>query len=132
MKTWKSKEKAVLFAETDASTWVHNSHFMRYVENAEHELFRELGVKPVSVGSGWPRAHFEIDFRSPMIFDTPYHIELSILRLGNTSIRWSFKIISKELLIAEGNMVSVQVNEKGWPLEMNSEFKEKLKEIFEL
>jgi len=49
--------RRVQFYETDAAGIVHFSWFFRYMEEAEHALWREAGlsIAPVVADVGWPR-----------------------------------------------------------------------------
>ena len=130
MKTWKASQDHIRFAETDMFGWVHNSNFLRFVENAEHELLGSIGESPINAKYGWPRVNFTIDFRSPLTFGDPYHIELSLGRLGTSSVTWDFIIYSGSRLIAEGKMTSVQVNMEKKPIPIEDELRTKIEGIF--
>ena len=110
--------------------WAHNSHFLRYVENAEHELLSQLGVSPVADGVGWPRVNFTIDFRSPLAYADPYQVQLQLLRLGSTSLTWGFQLHSGDTLIAEGRMTSVQVGPDKRPLVISEDLRSALGTVF--
>jgi len=49
--------RRVQFYETDAAGIVHFSWFFRYMEEAEHALWREAGlsIAPIVADVGWPR-----------------------------------------------------------------------------
>lgn len=103
---------------------------MRWVENAEHEVLYKLGSTPVSEEGGWPRANFQIDFRSPLKLNDPYQVTLWMIRLGNSSLTWGFQIHSTDRLIAEGQMTSVYVNSSGKPTPISEELRAGLKDTF--
>lgn len=130
MKKFYAEEKRLLFSETDMSRWAHNSYFMRWVENAEHELWYKLGTVPVSHEGGWPRANFQIDFRSPLVLNDPYQVALSLIKLGGSSVTWGFEIHSGERLVAEGQMTSVLVSNKGKPTRIPDELRKGIQETF--
>ena len=132
MKTFVATAKRLLFAETDMSGWAHNSHFMRFVENAEHELLQSYGYQPVTQKGGWPRANFQIDFISPLVFNDPYQVTLSLIRLGGSSITWGFSIASGERPVAKGQMTSVLVNEHGRPVRIPDDIRENVTKTFAL
>jgi len=99
LKTFKATEDHLRFAETDMFGWAHNSHFLRFVENAEHELLASIGEVPVSDEYGWPRVNFTVDFRSPLVFGDKYQVLLTLNRLGSSSITWGFTVHSDERLM---------------------------------
>jgi len=132
MSTFIATAKRLLFAETDMSGWAHNSHFMRFVENAEHELLQSYGYQPVTQKGGWPRANFQIDFLSPLVFNDPYQVTLTLMRLGGSSITWGFEIHSDQRAVAKGQMTSVLVNELGRPVRIPDDIRSSLRQTFEL
>lgn len=131
MKTWKATEDHLRFVETDMYGWAHNSHFLRFVENAEHELFASIGEKPMTENSGWPRVNFTVDFRNPLVFGDPYQVILILEKLSRSSITWGFTVVSGERLIAEGRMTSVQVGKDKKSFPISEELKAKFLAVFE-
>src|SRR5579862_2509517 len=62
--------RRVRFADTDVAGIVHFSNFYRFMEEAEHEYFRSLGLKimdyrPDGTAGGWPRVRASCTFESP-------------------------------------------------------------------
>ena len=110
--------------------WAHNSHFLRFVENAEHELLASIGEKPVSEEYGWPRVNFTVDFRSPLVFGDTYTVSLALVKLGTSSITWGFLVHSLDRLIAEGKMTSVQVGRDKKAAPLTPEFRAKIEALF--
>jgi 4-hydroxybenzoyl-CoA thioesterase/acyl-CoA thioester hydrolase len=90
---------------------VHFAAFFRYMESAEHEFLRSLGLSVVSGTQhdhiSWPRVGAQCDFRSPARFDDELEIEVAVESLGSRSVTYGFKIARGETLIAEGRMTAV-------------------------
>src|SRR5258708_5397491 len=80
------------FYETDAAGIVHFTSFFRYMEEAEHALWREAGVSTRAAMSevSWPRLAASCDFRHPLRFDQEFEIWVRIAEIGSQSIRYSF------------------------------------------
>ena len=59
--------RLVQFAETDLAGVVHFSCFFRYMEEAEHALWRAAGltIAPRDSDLGFPRVSASIDFLAP-------------------------------------------------------------------
>jgi acyl-CoA thioesterase FadM len=59
--------RRVQFYETDAAGIVHFSWFFRYMEEAEHALWREAGlsIAPPGAEIGWPRIAAAFDYHRP-------------------------------------------------------------------
>lgn len=112
--TW---ERRVEFSETDAAGIAHFSSFFIYMEQAEHALFRHCGwsifptqsetASPESQIVSWPRVHCACDFKSPAFFEDQLSIDLSIERLGNTSITYRHVIRRESSILAIGRVTTV-------------------------
>ena len=78
--------RRVEFCETDLAGIVHFANFYRYMEQAEHEWFRSLGLKihgtlPDGTVFGWPRVAASCSFRSPARYDDEIEVRVTVLRL---------------------------------------------------
>ncbi len=125
-----STRRRVEFRDTDAAGIVHFSAFFPMVEAAEHEFLRSLGiavlVNPVAskdvvsktVGDEaeppavtWPRVAASCDYRSAARFEDILEIEVTVLRLGKTSVQYGFRIFrldaDKTTEIAQAQMTAV-------------------------
>ena len=105
-------ERRVEFRDTDAAGIVHFSVFFSYLEEAEHQLFRHLGLSIVSQFDGktisWPRVAAKCDYRKSIRFEDVITIQVSIERIGSTSITWRFLILDQQgNTIAEGSTTTV-------------------------
>ncbi len=128
MNEWVSEEKQVLFSETDASTRVHFTSILRYVENAEHVLLNslEINVFGGEEALGWPRGHVECRYLKPLYYHDPYQVKLVLKRLGTSSLTWGFKVISNESEIALGEIRTVLVGEGKGPLPLPEKWRSQL------
>jgi acyl-CoA thioester hydrolase len=108
--------RRVEFSDTDAAGIMHFSAFFRFMEQAEHDLLRSVGLSVVmdddmtKAGDGrlsWPRVHSHCDFRAPAHYEDVVAIEVSITRLGTKSASYAFRfqLAGKEL--ATGEITSV-------------------------
>jgi acyl-CoA thioester hydrolase len=105
--------RRVSFSETDMAGIAHFANFFRYMEEAEHALFRSLGFSVHPQGesgsrTGWPRVEVQCKFRAPLRFDDEMLVEVLIARLGGKSITYHHKIWGPgEVLCAEGRVTAV-------------------------
>jgi acyl-CoA thioester hydrolase len=92
--------RRVEFRDTDAAGIMHFSVFFLYMEEAEHEFLRSLGLSVVideTAGGDvrriltWPRVHCECDYFSPLKFEEIVAIGVSIERLGEKSVSYRFE-----------------------------------------
>ena len=104
-------QRRVEFRDTDAAGIVHFSAFFVYMEQAEHELLRSLGLSVVTHDDegeiGWPRISAACDFRNPARFEDVLEVEVVIERLGRKSVTYAFRFTRAGVEIATGSMTSV-------------------------
>ncbi len=116
-------ERRVEFCETDAAGIVHFASYLCYMEQAEHQLLRSLGLsvcEPLEDGwhLSWPRVHVECDFQGSAKFEDTLEISVSVLRLGKKSITYEFEFKRGVEAIAKGRVTAVCCNVKsGQPLQ---------------
>jgi YbgC/YbaW family acyl-CoA thioester hydrolase len=101
----------VQFSETDMAGIVHFANFFRWMEEAEHEYFRTLGlriVEPLTDGTtlGWPRVSASCNYQSPVRYDALVEVRLDVERLGGRSITYIIEFWDGEVRLASGRMKS--------------------------
>lgn len=104
-------ERRVDFSQTDAAGIIHFSTYFVFMEVAEAELFRRLGLELLSMeagrAQGFPRVDCQCRFRRPVSFDARVRIELSIEKILSGRIRYAFRFLAESgELCAEGSMVT--------------------------
>ncbi|MGJ8726632.1 MAG: acyl-CoA thioesterase [Roseibacillus sp.] len=106
-----SFRRRVAFSETDASGRVHFSQFLKWAEDAEHQLLKTLGIPVLSEEGGWPRVKVQCEYLQAVGFDEELEIELSLSEMGKSSLRWAFRILKDGgQVAARGEMVTVFVS----------------------
>ena len=104
-------QRRVEFRDTDAAGIVHFSAFFVYMEQAEHEMLRSLGLSVVSRDDegeiSWPRISATCDFRNPARFEDLLDIEVTVERLGSKSVVYAFRFTRGGVEIATGSMTAV-------------------------
>lgn len=103
--------RRVQFAETDMAGIVHFSWYFRYMEEAEHALWRSLGLQiaPADGDIGWPRVSASCDFKAPLHFEEEFEVRVRVEAVGRRSIRYGFTLARGEEILATGSMTSVCV-----------------------
>ena len=103
--------RRVQFAETDMAGIVHFSMIFRYMEEAEHALWREAGlsIAPRASDLGWPRVSAACEFRNPLRFEEEFEVRVRIAATKTRSIEYEFTILRGDTVIAVGTMTSVCV-----------------------
>ncbi len=103
--------RRVQFADTDLAGQVHFSWMFRYMEEAEHALWRSLGLTIAERGSdvGWPRIAASMDFRNPLHFEDEFDVRLRVAAVKTRTIEYECTIVCAERVIATGRMASICV-----------------------
>ncbi|MFI7482816.1 acyl-CoA thioesterase [Kocuria sp. M1R5S2] len=82
--------RRIEWSDTDAAGHQHNSAIMRFVEACEAQLFRDLEL-PDYFGQA-PRVRHEVNFRAKLWFGQEVTTEVSLRRVGETSMTFSFRV----------------------------------------
>jgi acyl-CoA thioester hydrolase len=103
--------RRVEFRDTDAAGMAHFSVFFVYMEQAEHELLRHLGLSvktsddqgPIS----FPRVATRCDYQKAVKFEDVLTIEVAIVRLGEKSITYECNFTHEGRPVASGQTTAV-------------------------
>jgi len=81
-------KRRVHFYETDVAGIVHFSWFFRYMEEAEHALWREAGlsIHPPASEIGWPRVAASCEFHRALRFEDEFEIAIRISEITRRTI----------------------------------------------
>jgi acyl-CoA thioester hydrolase len=98
--------RRVHFYETDAAGIVHFSVFFRYMEEAEHALWREAGlsIHPSGADIGFPRVATSFDFHRPLRFEQEFDVCMTIVAMTRKTIRYACLVMQGETRIATGSL----------------------------
>ena len=80
--------RRVNFYETDLAGIVHFSCFFRYMEEAEHALWREAGLTIARAGeeTGFPRLAATCDFHAPLHFEDEFEVSVRVARITRRTL----------------------------------------------
>lgn len=96
--------RQVEWSDTDASGHHHHGAVIRWVEAAEAELLRRHGL--AHLWGRIPRVHYEVDYRSRLWFGQAVEVELTVGRVGRSSLRYDFVVRSGDTVAATGALVA--------------------------
>lgn len=104
-------QRRVQFSETDMAGIVHFANFFRWMEEAEHEFFRSLGISivtPLPTGAtlGWPRVSCSCNYSAPARYDNLVEVQLDVERIGLRSVSYVVEFQIDGARIASGRMKS--------------------------
>jgi YbgC/YbaW family acyl-CoA thioester hydrolase len=105
--------RRVEFADTDMAGIVHFANFFRYMEAAEVEFLRSLGlsVKMTWQGEslGFPRVAASCDYLRPVTFEDVLDVTVRVQRVGRKSVTYAFEFTKAGEAVARGQVTSVCV-----------------------
>jgi acyl-CoA thioester hydrolase len=103
--------RRVQFHETDAAGLVHFSVFFRYMEEAEHALWRAAGLSIAQAGSGigWPRLETSFEFRQALRFEDEFEIEIRVVEVASRTLRYVCRLTKDGAPVATGRLTIVCV-----------------------
>ena len=106
--------RRVQFYETDMAGIVHFSWFFRYMEEAEHALWRESGLSIHVPGSeyGFPRVSTSFDYHRALRFEQEFDIHIRVTAITRKSIQDTCELTDGETRIASGTLTIVCVRHR--------------------
>jgi len=104
--------RRVQFAETDLAGIVHFTCFFRYMEEAEHALWRAAGLSIAKAGetTGWPRLAAAFDFQAPLRFEDEFAVLVRITNVSQRSLQYEFTVMKEEQMIGRGTLTTALVS----------------------
>ncbi|MCG8467591.1 MAG: acyl-CoA thioesterase [Gemmatimonadetes bacterium] len=107
--------RRVEFADTDTAQLIHFTSLLRYMEEAEHALYRSLGHAGYEWRedgvSGIPRISVHCDYLGPLRYGEEVDVRLSVAEVRSKAIRYEadFTVDRADgrALVAKGTMVVV-------------------------
>ena len=106
--------RRVQFHEADPAGIVHFSWFFRYMEEAEHALWREAGlsIAPPGAEISFPRVSTSFEYHQPLRFEEEFDIHIRIVAMSQKTIRYSCVVMRDDTRIATGALTIVCVTAK--------------------
>jgi len=103
--------RRVQFAETDMAGIVHFSAYFRYMEEAEHALWRAAGltVAPAGAEPGWPRVAAAFDYKAPLRFGDEFDVWVRIVKVSARTIQYGYTLKREGTVIGHGLMTAACV-----------------------
>jgi 4-hydroxybenzoyl-CoA thioesterase/acyl-CoA thioester hydrolase len=103
--------RRVEFRDTDTAGIMHFSAYFTYMEEAEHEFLRHLGLsvhmRDEQGVISWPRASARCDFLGAARFEDVFQIHVSVARLGEKSVTYRFRFTRDDTQLALGSITAV-------------------------
>jgi acyl-CoA thioester hydrolase len=106
--------RRVLFYELDSAGIVHFSNYLRYMEEAEHALWRQAGlsIAPPGADFGFPRVAAGFEYHKPLRFEDEFDVRIRIVALSERKIRYACVLTRAQETIATGTLTVVCVSKR--------------------
>jgi YbgC/YbaW family acyl-CoA thioester hydrolase len=90
---------------------VHFSVFFRYMEEAEHAIWRRAGMRIAAEGRThqWPRISAQCDFKARLRVDDEFEVRTEMARVTTRTIQWAHTMMRGDTLVAQGTVTAVCV-----------------------
>lgn len=90
---------------------VHFANFFRYMEEAEHALWRAAGmsIDSVSTTYKWPRVSAAFDFKRPLRFEDEFEIHVGIAGVSTRTIHYNHTIVRGDITVGVGTVTAACV-----------------------
>ena len=112
--------RRVQFYETDAAGIVHFSVFFRYMEEAEHAMWRAAGLSIAPPGAviGFPRVATSFEFLRPLRFEDEFDVVLRVTRKSTKSLSYAATVEVDGAVAARGTLTVACVSKRpGEPMQ---------------
>ena len=105
--------RLVQFADTDLAGVVHFTWIAKYMEEAEHALWRAAGltIAPADSPLRYPRVSITIDFKAPLYFEETVEDHVTVTAMSRRAIRYAHTLTRGDTIIATGTMTAVCVKQ---------------------
>jgi acyl-CoA thioester hydrolase len=106
--------RRVQFGDTDLAGLVHFSMFFRYMEEAEHALWRAAGLTIARAGevTGWPRLAASFEFKAPLRFEDEFDVYVTVAHVTRKTMEYEFRIERGEVHVGEGRIKTALVSKR--------------------
>lgn len=123
-----STEHRVRYSDTDHFGVVYYAKYLDWFEAGRTEILRENGVTYAGLekkGIFVPVVEVKVNYKAPGRYDDIILLETEIAKIGNTSIKFEYKVLRKKdkKLLAEAYTVNVFINKDMKPVKVPEEIK---------
>jgi YbgC/YbaW family acyl-CoA thioester hydrolase len=107
--------RRVQFPEVDSARIVHFSQYFRYMEEAEHSMWRASGtsIAPPGATAGYARVAASFEYHAPLRFEDEFEVVIRVERISPRTITYRAIVMKGAERIATGVMTVVCVTGDG-------------------
>jgi acyl-CoA thioester hydrolase len=124
-------EIRVIYGDTDQMGVVYYGNYLRFFEAARSDFLREKGARWRDVerthGVYLPVIEAKVNYKRPAFYDDMLFIETALAELGRASLRFEYKVLRGDELLATGHTVHACVDKQGDIREFPAALSERLR-----
>ena len=107
--------RRVQFSETDLAGIAHFSAFFRFMEEAEHALWRAAGlsIAPRESEFVFPRINAAFDYHNPLRFEDEFDVHIRVAGMTDKTMRYACVLTKGATKIATGSLTIVCATRHG-------------------
>ncbi len=120
------------YADTDQMGLIYFARHLIYADEAVGKFFKTNGINLLEyekAGIYIAVVHTEIDYKKPLKYGEYCEVDISIEKLGTSSISFKFLVFGNNELKSEGRIVYVFINSLGSKVEIPIEIRKKLEKF---
>ena len=111
-------EIRIIFGDTDQMGVVYYANYLRYFESARAAYWRDLGKSYkdlVAWGVALPVVEAHCNYRRPSFYEDLIVVETEVSELRSASLRFAYRVLRGDELIAEGYTRHAVIGTDGRP-----------------
>jgi acyl-CoA thioester hydrolase len=110
-------EIRVIYGDTDQMGVVYYGNYLRFFEAARSDFLRERGAGWRDVenthGIYLPVIEAKVNYKRPAFFEDILVVDTTLAELGRASLRFEYKVLRGEDLLATGHTIHACVSKQG-------------------
>jgi acyl-CoA thioester hydrolase len=110
-------EIRVIYGDTDQMGVVYYANYLRYFEAGRNEFLRAYGARYRDLEARYrlalPVVEAQVAYKSPARYDDLIVVETAVVKVGRASVRFEYRIVREEALLATGHTVHACVGQDG-------------------
>ena len=124
-------EIRVIYGDTDQMGVVYYGNYLRFFEAARSDFLRDKGARWRDVerthGVYLPVVEAKVNYKRPAFYDDLLVIETMLAELGHASLRFEYRVLRGDDLLATGHTVHACVDKQGDIREFPAAISERLR-----
>ena len=124
-------EIRVIYGDTDQMGVVYYGNYLRFFEAARSDFLREKGARWRDVesmhGIYLPVIEAKVNYKRPAFYDDLLLVQTVLAELGRASLRFEYKVLRGDDLLATGHTVHACVDKQGDIREFPAALSERLR-----